>query len=152
MTAGEPPRPTLGIDGAVAREAERAVDLLVRDLQAGWDGHDADVTDRRLGDDVLWGSPYGATLQGYDRLHVIHVDLKRKSVGGRASHFDVVQWLAPAPGVVLAQVRRTALDDAGEAIPPDDTGDAFSEMALYALVQRDGDWWVAAGQNTPIRA
>jgi hypothetical protein len=24
-------------------------------------------------------------------------------------------------------------------------------MALYVLVERDGIWWIAAGQNTPIR-
>ena len=27
----------------------------------------------------------------------------------------------------------------------------FSEMALYVLVRRGGSWWLAAGQNTPIR-
>jgi uncharacterized protein (TIGR02246 family) len=129
-------------DGPSERDAEHAVGLLVQDLQAGWDEHDADITDRRLGDDVLWGSPFGATLQGDERLHAIHEDLKRKDVGGRASRFEPVQWLSPAPGIVLAHVRRRTLDT---------DGDAFSEMALYVLVERDGDWWVAAGQNTPIR-
>jgi hypothetical protein len=26
----------------------------------------------------------------------------------------------------------------------------FSEMTLYVLVERDGTWWLAAGQNTPV--
>jgi hypothetical protein len=27
----------------------------------------------------------------------------------------------------------------------------FSEMALYVLVRRNGQWWLAAGQNTIVR-
>jgi uncharacterized protein (TIGR02246 family) len=157
-TAGDPApapisRPTIGIDGPPAAEAEHAVELLIRDLQAGWDGHDADVTDRRLATDVLWGSPYGATVRGHTPLHDIHVRLKQQSVGGRSSRFELVQWLTPGPGIVVAQIRRTALDPAGHPVPPEGAaGGAFSEMALYVLAKRDGDWWVAAGQNTPITA
>ncbi len=57
------------------------------------------------------------------------------------SRFEVVQLMAPKPGVAIAHVRRHAL--AGD-------GDGFSEITLYVLVERDGQWWLAAGQNTPI--
>jgi hypothetical protein len=61
--------------------------------------------------------------------------------------------LAPAPGVAVAQVRRAALGEDGQPVPPgDDFTGAFSEMALYVLVRRGGTWWLAAGQNTPIRS
>ena len=32
----------------------------------------------------------------------------------------------------------------------DDKDKRFSEMAMYVLVERGGQWWLAAGQNTPV--
>jgi len=45
---------------------------------------------------------------------------------------------------LIWEVRRIALDLDGQP------GGGFSEMALYVLVRRGGDWWLAAGHNTPI--
>jgi uncharacterized protein (TIGR02246 family) len=144
-------RPALGTDPEALREAERAVTGLVAELQAGWDDHDADVTDRHLAADVLWGSPFGATVRGYDELHAIHIRLKQVRTGGESSRFEAVQVLAPGPDVVVAHVRRVALDADGDPIEPTaDLDGAFSEMALYVLVKRDGEWWLTAGQNTPV--
>jgi hypothetical protein len=144
-------RPTAELGDAHAREAREAAELLVHDLQMGWDGHDAAVADRRLAVDVLWGSPFGASVRGYDRLHEIHKDLKRKSVGGASSRFEIVECVAPAPGVALAQVRRTAIDAEGRALPAAESANAaFSELALYVLVKRGDCWWVCAAQNTSI--
>lgn len=144
-------RPALALDGD-ARDAPEALERFVDELQAGWDKHDADITDASLAADVLWGSPFGATLRGYDDLHDIHVRLKQQGAGGPSSRFEIVQYAVPAPGVVVAHVRRVAVDADGRALDPTaDTTGPFSEMALYVLVHRDGAWWVAAGQNTPIR-
>jgi uncharacterized protein (TIGR02246 family) len=153
MTTAQPIRPSLGGDDDAARQATEAVTALVEELQAGWDASDADVTDHSCADDILWGSPFGATLQGYDELHAIHVALKKEGRGGRASRFEIVSVLAPSDDVVLAQVRRTALDDDGHPLEAtSEVTGAFSEMALYVLVRRGGTWWLAAGQNTIVRS
>lgn len=144
-------RPALGAIEH-AQEAQDAVANLVAELQAGWDRNDAEITDRRLAADVAWGSPFGATVHGYDQLHAIHVKLKEQSKGGSSSRYEVERVLAPAPGVAVAHVKRVALKPDGQPVGPShDTNAAFSEMALYVLVRRGGTWWLAAGQNTPIR-
>lgn len=105
-----------------------------------------------IADDLLWGSPFGAIIHSCEELHAIRVRLKQQGMGGPSSRYEIVKILAPAPGVAVAQVRRVALGPHGEPIVPTDhvTG-SFSEMALYVLVRRGGTWWLAAGQNTPVR-
>ena len=150
-TAPAQERPALDASGARATAAEEAVKRFVAELQKGYDRRDADITNRHFAADLIWGSPFGATVTGYDDLHAIHLRLKERGVGGPASRYEIVQTLAPAPGVAVAHVRRVPLDADGNPAAETDAPAGFSEMALYVLVRRGGTWWLAAGQNTPIR-
>lgn len=123
-------------------DACAAVGQFVAELQTGLDAHDAETYNRHFADDVLWGTPFGEFVAGYDELHPIHRRMQATGVGGR-SRYEIVRVLAPADDVALGLVRRVALDPDAEA--------GFDEMALYVLIRRDGTWWLAAGQNTPIR-
>jgi PPOX class F420-dependent enzyme/OxyR family protein len=144
-------RPALEFGDGATYEARAAAEALAAELQAGFDAKDADVSNRHFAADIMWGSPFGATVHGYDDLHAIHLFLKKIDRGGHASRFDVVSVLAPAPGVAVAQIRRTALDEHGNPVEPSsDLTKAFSEMAMYVLVRRGDTWWLAAGQNTPV--
>lgn len=107
-------------------------------LQRAGETRDADLYDSTFAADVLWGSPFGATVAGYAELNALHRRLMAANVAP-PSRFEVVTALTPAPGVVVTQIRRRAADTGG-----------FSEMALYVLVERAGRWWLAAAQNTPI--
>jgi hypothetical protein len=65
---------------------------------------------------------------------------------------DVRHILPVTDDVVVAHLARLLLDDDGEALPPiAEAGQPFSEMVMFVLVSRDGRWWLAAGENTPIR-
>jgi PPOX class F420-dependent enzyme/OxyR family protein len=144
-------RPSLDLGDGAAMDAANAAQQLAAELQVGFDARDADVSNRHFADDIVWGSPFGATVHGFDELHAIHVSLKKQGRGGPASRFEVVKVLAPAPGVAVAQIRRTALAPDGGPVPVSgDLTGPFSEMALYVLVRRGGTWWLAAGQNTPL--
>jgi hypothetical protein len=107
-------------------------------LQRAGETRDTDLYDSAFAPDVLWGSPYGATVAGYIELNAIHRRLMAVN-NAPPSRFEVVTALTPAPGVVVTHIRRRAADTGG-----------FSEMALYVLVERAGRWWLAAAQNTPI--
>jgi uncharacterized protein (TIGR02246 family) len=144
-------RPTLGA-GDADDDASEAVAQLVADLQAGIDQGDAGRYNRHFAADVMWGSPFGATVQGYERLHAIHGRLMGERRGGPSSRYEIDTVLCPAPGVAVAQVRRVALAPDGTPLTPaSDLTGAFSEMALYVLIRRNGRWWLSAGQNTPVR-
>jgi uncharacterized protein (TIGR02246 family) len=147
MTPEQPIRPTVDVGGVAARDARAAVDRLVAELQAGLDAADAEISNRHFVADVIWGGPFGATVAGYEQLHSIHTQLKRERRAG-PSRYVVERVLTPRAGVAVAQVRRDAINQHGQALDP---AKGFSEVAMYVLVERDGDWWLIAGQNTPVR-
>lgn len=153
LGGGRPPdaevRPAVGLSGDAAERARRAVQRQIDELQAGLGDGDADTYNRHFARDVMWGSPYGATVEDYDTLHAIHRRLHAAADRCR-SRYEIARVLSATPDVALAQVRRDELDERGEPIPSRAGETRFSEMALYVLVRRDGKWWLAAGQHTVI--
>src|SRR3954465_13134821 len=133
-------------------DARTAVDAFVAGLQRGHDQRDAETLNREFGRDVIWGSPYGALVDGYEQLHPIHVRFQRAPGPKPAVRYQVRHVIAVSDDVVVAHVARLVLAPDGQPVPPtSDTQQPFSEMAMFVLVRRDGQWWLAAGQNTPIR-
>src|ERR1700689_5493121 len=102
-------RPALD-DPAGRAAATSAVEQLVAGLQDGIDRACADAYDRQFASDVLWGSPYGATVSGYKTLNAAHQSLMATGVAP-ASRYQVVQLMSPVPGVAIVQVRRNDLSD-----------------------------------------
>jgi uncharacterized protein (TIGR02246 family) len=133
-------------------DAEVAVDAFAAGLQAGHDQLDADTLNRQFAPDIIWGSPYGALVDGYDELHPIHPRFQESAQDKPAFRYEIRHVLAVSHDVIVAHIARVALGLHGETLPPSSELDQpFSEMAMYVLVRRDGHWWLAAGQNTPIR-
>ncbi len=138
--------------GVASQDARAAAEAFAAGLQAGHDQRDAEILNRHFAADVIWGSPFGALVEGYDQLHPIHVRFQQKATGRPRFRYQVRHVLAVSGDVVVAHIARLALGDDGEPLPPvADPAQPFSEMAMYVLVRRDGQWWLAAGQNTPMR-
>ena len=133
--ASPPSRPTL--DQHVP-DADSPIDQLIDALQGGFDTGDADQYDSMFADDVLWGTLKGQWVAGYGTLNSIHRGLMGMRPVEPASQFELAQAICPAPDVVVAQIRRTALNG------------GFSEVAMYVLIRHDGSWWLSAAQNTPV--
>jgi len=142
-------RPAIGLTGAAAERGRQAVQRQVQELQDGLSDGDAKTYNRHFAEDVMWGSPYGATVSDYDTLHGIHARM-HAAADRTPSRYEIVRVLTPTPDVALAQIRRDELDDDGHPIPSHAGEPRFSEIALYVLVRRAGRWWLTAGQNTKI--
>jgi uncharacterized protein (TIGR02246 family) len=142
-------RPDVGV---VNTEAAAVAQAFAAGLQAGHDRRDAEMLNAQFAADVIWGSPYGALVDGYERLHPIHVRFQQHPKGPVDFHYQVRHVLAVSDEVIVAHIARVATAPDGKPLPPSfDPEQPFSEMAMYVLVRRDGHWWLAAGQNTPMR-
>jgi hypothetical protein len=107
MTTEQPEgqiRPALD-DPSARAAATSAVEQLVAGLQDGLDRASADAYDRQFASDVLWGSPYGATVSGYKALNAAHHSLMAAGVAP-PSRYQIVQLMSPLPGVAIAHVHR----------------------------------------------
>jgi uncharacterized protein (TIGR02246 family) len=133
-------------------ESEAAVHAFAAGLQAGYDQRDADILNHQFAADVIWGSPYGALIEGYDRLHPIHRRFQQQPRKGPAFRYEVRHIQSVREDVVIAHIARLALGLEGEPLPPTADSDLpFSEMAMYVLIRHEGQWWLTAAQNTPMR-
>jgi uncharacterized protein (TIGR02246 family) len=138
---------------SIAREdTTQIVEAFVEGLQTGHDRRDADTLNHQFAADIVWGSPYGAVVNGYDQLHPIHVRFQQQPWGGPPVHYEVRHVMRVSDDAIVAHIARVVVTPTGEAVAPShDPSQPFSEMAMYVLVRRNGKWWLAAGQNTPIR-
>ena len=144
-------RPDAWIDHS--SDDRRAIERVFAGLERGFNEHDAEAFNRSFAHDVIWGSPYGGTVNGYDHLHAIHQRFAKNTMAKAHSRYTLVNLVFASPEVAVAHVRREATDERGQVIDPTRAEQAhiFHELAMFVLVKRDGAWWIAAGHNTPIR-
>ncbi len=86
----------------------------------------------------------------YDQIHAIHARMFSAVVPvPGAARYEVEHVRFPAANVALAYIRRV-MPNRPREIQQNQPG-AFDELALLVLVQREGQWWLAAAQHVPDR-
>ncbi|MBV9246182.1 MAG: hypothetical protein JO366_15360 [Methylobacteriaceae bacterium] len=68
----------------------------------------AEMLNRQFAADVIWGSPYGALIDGYERLHPIHVRFQQQPRRGPAFRYQVRHVLVVREDVAIAHIARLA--------------------------------------------
>jgi hypothetical protein len=81
-----------------------AIAAFVSGLQQGSDQRDASISNRHFAADGAWGSPYGATVNGYNQLHAIHTRVEQQGTGGAASRYEIKRAFAVSDDVIIAHV------------------------------------------------
>ncbi len=138
-------RPTLSLPLSIT-----PVNEFVQQLQKAIDTGNADLFNLNFAEDVLWGSPFGAVAVGYEQIHGIHSRMFSSIVPvPGASQFVVEHVRFPTENVAIAYVRRIAQNRVS-TIDQSQPG-SFDELALLVLVERAGQWWLAAAQHVPDR-
>lgn len=126
------------------------VEAFVAELQQAIDTGDARLFNQSFAQDVLWGSPFGAVVSGYDQIHAIHTRMfARLAPVAGTWRYSVENVGFPTPDVVIAYIRRQMVqqqEDQEIAL-----GKRFDELALIVLVRRNESWWLAAAQHVPDR-
>jgi uncharacterized protein (TIGR02246 family) len=126
------------------------IEKFIAELQEAVDTGDAVLFNKRFAADILWGSPFAAVASGYEQIHAIHKKMFASvtPVKGAASYkADHIRFVAE--DVAFAYVRRTSQQQkqGSEPLSPG----SFDELALFVLVKRNDQWWLAAAQHVPDR-
>ena len=132
-------------------EDPAGIEDVVGTLQHAFNARDADLWDSVLAQDVVWGSPKGQLVIGLEALNALHRRLHQEHRRtGQYSRYRVENVAYFSDSVACAHVRRIGTDRHGTPLLPTHAQDIVQEMALYVLVRHEGQWWIAAGQNTPV--
>jgi len=102
--------------GVVDIEAAAVAEAFAAGLQAGHDQRDAEVLNRQFAADVIWGSPYGALVEGYERLHPIHIRFQQQPATEVEFRYRVRHALAVSEDVIVAHIARLAISPDGKAV------------------------------------
>ena len=122
----------------------------IAELQEAIDSGDANLFNKRFAWDVLWGSPFAAIAAGYEQIHGIHTKMFSSVTAMKgAAKFELEHARFLTDDVAIAYVRR--ISQINHSTQNEETPGSFDELALFVLVKKNEEWWLAAAQHVPDR-
>lgn len=95
--------------------------------------------------DPVWTTAHGARLSGWDTISEFTHKVLPGAMKDSSAAYDVVRIQFIRPDVAAVNVRQRPLTLDGKPLPGTPEG-----RPLYVLVKDDGEWRIAAAQNTRV--
>ncbi|MFF2394585.1 SgcJ/EcaC family oxidoreductase [Nocardia sp. NPDC058114] len=139
-------QPPVVEDDTVDHTADIAeIRRIITDTQTAYNTNDAELMTAQFTANAVVGNAVGMLISGHDAL----LDANRRGLAGFLKdeyvRYDVVDVTFLRPDVAIAHKTARATTADGTLI---DTEPAM--VALYVLVEQNGQWWTAARQNTLV--
>ncbi|MFG3643102.1 SgcJ/EcaC family oxidoreductase [Micromonospora sp. NPDC047762] len=124
-------------------EAQAAVAAVPRHIVTAWAEHDADAFARTFTEDATMILP-GVFCRGRDKIRGYMEQAFQGQLKGTRVTGTPVDARLIAPGVAVLTTEGGVLEPGTEDVSP-----ARAIRASWILVERDGEWLLAAYQNSP---
>jgi len=125
-------------------DAEDELRALVRDVEQGFNGNDAQLSTAGFAQDAIAVSLNGTRIDGRGAL----LEANRLALTGflrdETAHYELTNVRFLGPDAAIGHKLAWATSEARAA------GQPPAMIALYVFARRGGRWWIAARQNTAI--
>ncbi|MFD0900404.1 SgcJ/EcaC family oxidoreductase [Actinomadura sediminis] len=96
--------------------------------------------------DPVWTTAHGMRLSGWETISEFTHKVLPGAMKDSTASYEVVRILFVRPDVAAVNVHQRPIDRDGRALPGVPEG-----RPLYVLAKQDGEWKIAAAQNTQVK-
>lgn len=130
-----------GMTDSTDESVTSRIKAVFRRLEDGFHQQDADVFDGRFTRDAVQVTAAGQRLRGWEAIHRYHQERLEGHAHGLRVELKIMSIGLLAPHVAMVHtLQETTSSD----------GDVRRNSGTWTLVERDGDWWICAVQQTNV--
>ena len=131
----------MGRPSEISAATEAAVRATVGSLERAFNAHDAIALSEHFAEEASWSTVAGQRLDGREAI-ADFAARKMPELADQFARYEVARLLPIRPDVFAVNVVQTPTTKSGGAV------DGAKAVALYVIAEEDGEWKIAAGQNS----